>query len=143
MSCTVYRFFDAADRLLYIGITSSASARLAQHAGDKDWFPEVARASFEHFGSRSDALAAEKAAIVAERPAYNLRHSPNRDAVRRRGEMTAEQVAAYLRVDDDSVTRWVNFGRIPHRRAKDGTVLFRRKAIDQWLLTLRNREQAS
>jgi excisionase family DNA binding protein len=143
VSCSVYRFYAADGRLLYVGITSSASSRLAQHAGDKDWFPEVARATFEHHATREDALAAEREAIVAERPVHNLRHSPTRGPSLRRGEMTVDQAAEYLRVDTDSITRWVNFGRIPHRRRSDGTLVFRRRAIDEWLSSLRNREAAS
>ena len=49
MSCSLYRFFDADDRLIYVGITVSASARLAAHAREKEWIGELHRATFEPF----------------------------------------------------------------------------------------------
>lgn len=142
MTCSLYRFYDADDRLLYIGISTQACARLAQHAKDKEWFPSVARASFEHYDTQAEALAAEKAAIKAERPAHNIRHSPTPRVTRRNGDMTVEEVAAYLRVDIDMVNRWANFGRIPHVR-RNGSLVFRRELIEKWLLSLRSTEVAS
>lgn len=132
MSCTLYRFVDDDDRLLYIGITTSACARLAQHSS-KEWFPKIARATFEHYRTRAEAMEAEKAAIKAEHPLYNLAHSVAP------GELTLGEAAAYIGVVPDTVARWVQRGLIPHHRRKDGPgYRFRKTELDRWLQSLRN-----
>lgn len=74
-SCTLYRHFDAADELLYVGIAFEPAARRRQHAADKLWWLEVARTSYEHHPTREAALQAEAAAIRAERPRWNVVHN--------------------------------------------------------------------
>jgi hypothetical protein len=49
---SVYRFYDGAGGLLYVGLTCDITGRLTKHAGDKDWWVDVARVELEHFGSR-------------------------------------------------------------------------------------------
>lgn len=71
-STDLYRFFDANDRLLYVGISFSAVARASQHRSEKDWWPDVARMEVEHLQTRSAALAAESAAIRTEKPLHNV-----------------------------------------------------------------------
>jgi predicted GIY-YIG superfamily endonuclease len=68
---TLYRFFNANNELLYIGITSNPFSRMAGHSLDKHWFTEVTHATFEHFLSRAAVDAAETRAIRAEFPKYN------------------------------------------------------------------------
>lgn len=70
----LYRFFDAAGDLLYIGITNDPSKRFGRHASDKPWWEEVDRIDLERHPSREAVLAAEAAAIKTERPRYNVRH---------------------------------------------------------------------
>ena len=77
----LYRFFDATDRLLYIGITVGIRGRLAKHEVEKHWYGEIARISVEHFPTRDAVLAAEKAAIQAERPLHNVQHNGQRQAL--------------------------------------------------------------
>ena len=71
MTCQLYRHFDAAGDLLYVGISLSAVGRLAQHRSSADWFDQIAKIEIEQFETRDLALAAEAAAINAERPKYN------------------------------------------------------------------------
>lgn len=71
----LYRFYDTHDRLLYIGITVSLPTRLTDHRDDKPWWRDVARMTVEHFADRESVLAAEKAAIVTERPLHNVHHN--------------------------------------------------------------------
>lgn len=68
----VYRFYDAVDQLLYVGITSDAKARWRQHAKEKEWWPQVAHKRITWFASREEAAAAERLAIVAEAPRFNI-----------------------------------------------------------------------
>jgi hypothetical protein len=69
----LYRHFDAAGELLYVGCTGNVIRRTEQHEAQSPWLPEVATITVEHFASGSEALAAEEAAIRAENPKYNVR----------------------------------------------------------------------
>lgn len=75
----LYRLYDADGTLLYIGISKSTMARMAQHAGQKSWWHEVARIEIAHVqGTRSHAEYEERIAIIQESPKYNKAH---KDAV--------------------------------------------------------------
>lgn len=76
----LYRFYDADGVLLYIGITASVPTRLTRHRDNKPWWTHVTRIDIEHHPDRDTVLAAEKAAIKAERPRWNVVH--NRDDIR-------------------------------------------------------------
>jgi predicted GIY-YIG superfamily endonuclease len=70
---SVYRLFDADDRLLYVGCSEYWNLRINAHRRDKDWFPTVTRTTVERFPTREEALAAELAAIRTEAPIHNVR----------------------------------------------------------------------
>ena len=74
MPCSLYRHFSATDELLYVGISLSAVARLGQHERHSGWFGSIASVKVEHFDTREEALAAEKAAIQGEDPLHNKYH---------------------------------------------------------------------
>lgn len=88
----LYRFYNAAGRLLYVGISNNPDRRWGEHADDKPWWGEVEDQTSERAGDMHDALALEEEAIRAERPLYNVVHNgdnPDRIAWRptkRRGE---------------------------------------------------------
>lgn len=67
----LYRFFDAAGMLLYVGITSDMGSRLRQHRVDKDWWPDVHSQTVEDAPSRADVLFMEARAILKEHPQHN------------------------------------------------------------------------
>jgi predicted GIY-YIG superfamily endonuclease len=71
----LYRLQDRKRTLLYVGITNNLAWRWKTHAADKEWWPEVATRSIEWFPTRDRALAAEAAAIRAERPLHNVQHN--------------------------------------------------------------------
>jgi hypothetical protein len=71
-STTLYRYFDSAGRLIYVGITDDAGRRGHQHAATARWWHLIASATFEHFGTREEAELAERRAIVDEQPVYNI-----------------------------------------------------------------------
>lgn len=76
MSACVYRFYDVAGSLLYIGYSSELLTRLTGHRLQSPWFPKVATVKVEHYATREEAKLAEKAAIECERPRYNINHKP-------------------------------------------------------------------
>ena len=72
---TLYRYYDERDRLLYVGVTDSASSRQRAHSTAR-WWPLVERSTFTHYESRDEALAAETRAIVDESPVFNVAGRP-------------------------------------------------------------------
>ncbi|WTC56865.1 GIY-YIG nuclease family protein [Streptomyces cellulosae] len=76
----VYRFFNAADELLYVGITGDPRSRWVQHAAEKAWWSDVVRHTVQWLPSREAALAAEAAAIAAEAPLHNVSGTPRHKA---------------------------------------------------------------
>lgn len=71
MSGYVYRVFDAADRLLYVGVSIDPDARLAQHAKNALWWCFQARSTVEQYATRDLAEMAEAEAIANEHPRWN------------------------------------------------------------------------
>jgi hypothetical protein len=71
----LYRFFDASGQLLYVGITNNPARRFTQHGVSRDWWHEVETIRMERHDDREAVLAAEKRAILAEGPRYNVKHN--------------------------------------------------------------------
>jgi len=71
----VYRCYDAEGALLYIGSTAAYLRRMAAHRTEKPWWHHVARTEAERFPEISLARARETAAILAERPRWNIRQA--------------------------------------------------------------------
>lgn len=72
---TLYRFYDASGRLLYVGIAGNPGRRFNEHSRDKGWWANVTRSTMEHFPTREEALWAEEVAIKVEHPAHNVVHN--------------------------------------------------------------------
>ena len=69
---TLYRAFNANGELLYIGVTSDFKSRRKQHKITAPWRKQAATWTTEYVGCHfSDAITAERRAIVAEQPRYN------------------------------------------------------------------------
>lgn len=66
----LYRHYGEAGRLLYVGISLNAIARLSQHRST-EWFLEIARVDVTWFADRKSAMAAERLAIKTEYPVFN------------------------------------------------------------------------
>jgi hypothetical protein len=86
VSNDLYRMFDRAGRLLYVGISFNAGERATQHAESKPWWPQVDHIRIEHLTcSREDALRKERWAIYAEKPIHNVQHNTGRNEYTPRG----------------------------------------------------------
>lgn len=68
----VYRHYDAADRLLYVGCTSLPKTGPRRHRG-KSWWPQVVRTVFSDPLSYWAARTVEHRAIANEHPLHNKR----------------------------------------------------------------------
>lgn len=78
----LYRFYDADDALIYVGVTGELKKRIAAHAR-KPWWPTVARQTVDWHEDRSDALAIETEDILKHRPQWNMRHDGETGVVHR------------------------------------------------------------
>jgi hypothetical protein len=68
----VYRICGEEDVLIYIGMTNGVPFRWNGHQAVQPWWSEVRSMTFEWYDYRSEAADAEKAAILAEQPKYNV-----------------------------------------------------------------------
>jgi len=75
---TVYRYYDAAGRLLYVGLTGQGYGRAHDHRRTAPWWPLVVRGEFEHFADGPEALRHETALIASLAPLYNRADNPGR-----------------------------------------------------------------
>jgi len=82
----LYRMFDRAGRLLYVGISFNAGERATQHAESKPWWPQVDHIRIEHLTcDREDALRKERWTIYEEKPLHNIQHNHARHHLTPRG----------------------------------------------------------
>lgn len=67
----VYRLYDAAGSLLYVGLTTNPVDRVPSHRR-KSWGPLIDHYTIERFPDRESAKVAERSAIHREEPIHNL-----------------------------------------------------------------------
>jgi hypothetical protein len=72
----LYRHWDKDGRLLYVGISLSATQRLAAHMHGSHWSDSIASVTIDRYPDRMAALHAEREAIETEGPLHNLMHNP-------------------------------------------------------------------
>lgn len=73
MKACVYRAFDAAGRLLYIGYTGNLGHRLKAHVRTPQrWWAIHTSMTFEWFDTPREANIAERLAILSEYPIFNI-----------------------------------------------------------------------
>lgn len=77
---SVYQYFDARGRLLYVGVTARNVRRAQEHAETKDWWPQATGCTLEHFDTRELALARERELIERHAPPYNTVHNASKAA---------------------------------------------------------------
>lgn len=71
----LYRHFDKAGRLLYIGIAVDPKKRESSHRCYSPWAEDIHEIRVEWLDTRHSAVAAERAAIQAEKPLHNIIHT--------------------------------------------------------------------
>jgi hypothetical protein len=93
----VYRMYDSAGRLLYIGQSISLAERLGGHRAGSEWWPDVRTIRVEPHADLLAARSAESAAIRAERPIHNRSGSARPGGLGRSTEAQRQaDRAAYL-----------------------------------------------
>ena len=68
----LYRFYDASEKLLYVGITNDPWRRWRQHVQEKSWYPQIKHQAVTWYDSRIAAEVAEHVAIRCEHPRFNI-----------------------------------------------------------------------
>lgn len=74
---SLYRYYDVAGVLIYVGITRTGIIRNRQHNDDKEWWQWVASQQVDHFPSADAAHAKEVELIQRYRPPFNKQHNPD------------------------------------------------------------------
>lgn len=92
---TLYRVYDQAGLLLYVGISKNALKRFGEHSMSQPWWGDGTTVKMQHYPTRAEALAAEEAAIKSERPAHNktfnkTSRETSRETAKRRGIPTGK-----------------------------------------------------
>ncbi|MCX4750949.1 hypothetical protein OG455_41445 [Kitasatospora sp. NBC_01287] len=100
----LYRFYDADDALLYVGITHDLRTRWSTHRYYQPWWHLVARKTYEWYEDRSLAGAAEKAAVEHEKPRFDASHLSRAHRVDgdRYEDPRKAKIAKLFRADIDS-----------------------------------------
>lgn len=68
----LYRHFDNAGALLYVGISNNPYKRIGDHKRLSDWFDNVANITLESYPTRNAVRWAEQDAIYIEKPIHNI-----------------------------------------------------------------------
>lgn len=71
-SHVLYRMFSHEGELLYVGLTIQPPQRFRAHRSTKEWWDAVANIKLETFDTHEALEKAERSAISAERPRYNV-----------------------------------------------------------------------
>jgi predicted GIY-YIG superfamily endonuclease len=79
---SVYRYYDALDVLIYVGITKRGTGRNTEHNRHASWWPYVSRQEVEHLDTRPAALRRERELIIRHRPPFNVQHNPDARSLR-------------------------------------------------------------
>jgi hypothetical protein len=87
----LYRLFDAEGVLLCVGIAKDVRKRWRMHEWEKTWWHLVSDSHIDWFPSRSDARAAELAAMRNESPLYNGVWHPDGSYTQNKYDDTAER----------------------------------------------------
>ena len=74
-SYVLYRAFDANEKLLYVGQSTSVMGRLKEHIKSSEWSGFVNNITFQRFANERQLFRAELKAIQEEKPMYNKTHN--------------------------------------------------------------------
>ena len=74
-SYVLYRAFDANEKLLYVGQSTSVIGRLKEHIKSSEWSGFVDNITLQRFTNERQLFRAEMKAIKEEKPMYNKTHN--------------------------------------------------------------------
>ncbi|MFF9118287.1 GIY-YIG nuclease family protein [Streptomyces massasporeus] len=114
----LYRLYDAAGHLLYVGVARNPDVRWATHSQSKPWWSEVDTRKVEWIDSRAEAERAELAVIRAEHPLYNVVGTPAATISGRSGKTPTRPIRVHLKL-------WEAFGSATKVQGQDRSAALR------------------
>lgn len=105
----LYRHFNAHGDLLYVGISKSSFDRYMQHKYGSKWSEEIQTMTIKYFPSRAEAEAAERRAIIAEKPLWNVTHNQPEKLQKTKKLATSKNSKTKSTLDIDEVVAGINF----------------------------------
>ena len=78
LNTALYRAWNQAGELLYVGIAKEGASRWRGHAAQSDFYPHVAHLTIEWCATRAEARARERRAIEIEHPLWNVVYNGRR-----------------------------------------------------------------
>lgn len=100
----VYRFFDAAGQLLYVGVTADPHTRWMQHQRRSAWAASAEMVSLERYAYEDLALDAERYAIRTEQPLHNVRSTDAGDEQQRAAGIASRNARRNAQSNAPSIT---------------------------------------
>ena len=76
----LYRYFDAVDRLIYVGKSGNVASRNSGHIKRSEWIQFAVRSTFERFPTPEELSEAERKAIATEHPIFNIQGNDTPEA---------------------------------------------------------------
>lgn len=123
----LYRHFDIAERLLYVGMASRAVNRLAAHRSKGRWFDDIVTVRIERFPDKDSCRDAEIKAIKTEGPIYNKKHTDRRERAPKPTEpkfrrwlplYTVARLSRDLKIKQATVSEWMEGKSQPSEKVK-------------------------
>ena len=109
----LYRHFDCAGELLYVGISADVAARFRQHKSSSSWFLDVSLVTIEWFDDRQSAKLAEGKAIRSELPKRNVLKGAAEPKMRKAKPVKdSKTVFMKVRVTKDEQAEWREICRV-------------------------------
>jgi hypothetical protein len=126
---TLYRLYNAAGELIYIGKSIHRYQRLDHHCRYQPWSNEIASAAFQELPDEATLSRVEIAAIKREHPKYNKAHvehpTVERQTVERQTiKRAVKQVERRLSKEDAANYVRASIGNMRFTRYSDGASLF-------------------
>lgn len=106
----LYRVFNDAGDLLYVGATTNPGSRFNHHALHKPWWDEAASMTMERFATVDELMVAEADAIATEGPRYNEIHTHKPAPWSRKRDRSPGEGTIYQRASDGL---WVGKFELP------------------------------
>lgn len=130
MKTSLYRHYNSANELLYVGVSLSSLQRLGQHAQHSDWFKSIASMKIEHFETREMALEAERSAIIRERPLHNIHHKKAAEEAQRKAN---DKLTAMAQAKKDLTARITYFKPVYTPEAAADALSVNGRLVKQWM----------
>lgn len=106
---SLYRHFDKDGQLLYVGISLSHVARLAQHRDSSHWYEEITHVTIEWYETRVEAELAETRAIGSEFPKHNKSKVQSEKSLEHLRCMEKEELLDNMPVDPNILHKFWRF----------------------------------